>query len=91
MVRTQFCDQITFERIDSPEITLSLSDATAADIRATMPLDERNLILKAAFALRDATRTLTREPLGARIILHKRVPPESGLGGGSSNAATALL
>ena len=28
---------------------------------------------------------------GAEFILHKRIPPESGLAGGSSNAATALL
>lgn len=91
MVRTQFCDQLTFDRTDSPDITLSLSDATSADIRTSLPLDESNLIIKAARALQVATRDSTREPMGACIILHKRVPPESGLGGGSSNAATTLL
>lgn len=91
MVRTEFCDQLTFLRTDSPEITLSLSDATSPDIRASMPLDENNLIVKAALALQVATRNLTGATLGAHIILHKRIPPESGLGGGSSNAATTLL
>ncbi len=91
MVRTQFCDQLTFQPTSSPEVTLSLSDATSADMRASMPLDESNLIVKAARALQFAARDSTRELMGARIILHKRVPPESGLGGGSSNAATALL
>ncbi len=87
MLRTQFCDQLTFQPTQSPELTLSLSDATPADMRSGIPIDETNLILRAARALQNSTGTL----FGAHIILHKRIPPESGLGGGSSNAATTLL
>ena len=87
MVRTQFCDQMTFQQTSSSELTLSLSDATPTDMRSGIPLDETNLILRAARALQQATGTLH----GTHIILHKRIPPESGLGGGSSNAATTLL
>ena len=87
MLRTHFCDQLTFQQTPSSDITLSLSDATAADMPAGIPLDETNLILRAACALQKLCGT----SLGAHIILHKRIPPESGLGGGSSNAATTLI
>ena len=91
MVRTKFCDQITFEPKSSTEITLSPSEATSQEIRAKIPLDAGNLIIKAALALQKTAQDLTQRPCGAHMILHKRVPPESGLGGGSSNAATTLL
>ncbi len=87
MLRTQFCDQLTFQWTSSSELTLAFSDATPADMRSGVPLDERNLILKAAKAM----QMLSGTELGVHIILHKRIPPESGLGGGSSNAATTLL
>lgn len=50
------------------------------------PTDATNLILKAA----DAFRTATGYQGGARFRLEKRIPVGAGLGGGSSNAATAL-
>ena len=87
MLRTQFCDQLTFQQTSSSELTLSLSAATPAGLRSGIPLDETNLILRAARALQKSVGRVC----GAHIILHKRIPPESGLGGGSSNAATALL
>jgi 4-diphosphocytidyl-2-C-methyl-D-erythritol kinase len=45
-----------------------------------------NLVLKAAHLLRTATGC----PLGAEMMLEKRIPAAAGLGGGSSDAATAL-
>jgi 4-diphosphocytidyl-2-C-methyl-D-erythritol kinase len=53
---------------------------------AELPADESNLILRAAQGLRE------RFPVrfGARIHLSKRIPIGGGLGGGSSNAASAL-
>jgi 4-diphosphocytidyl-2-C-methyl-D-erythritol kinase len=52
-----------------------------------IPLDESNLILRAAIAL----RTQYGIQKGASIHLEKVIPVEGGLGGGSSNAAIALL
>lgn len=52
-----------------------------------IPVDGRNLIYRAAIALRE----LYGLRLGASIHLAKRIPAEGGLGGGSSNAAVALL
>lgn len=52
-----------------------------------IPTDERNLIIEAAKALQDASGV----EAGARIQLEKRIPSPGGLGGGSSNAAVALL
>lgn len=54
---------------------------------ASVPTDERNLIVKAAFALQRQFGVKN----GAAIRLEKRIPSPGGLGGGSSNAATTLI
>jgi 4-diphosphocytidyl-2-C-methyl-D-erythritol kinase len=51
-----------------------------------VPLDNSNLILKAAAAFRQKTGWTG----GAKFHLQKNIPMGAGLGGGSSNAATAL-
>ena len=61
-------------------VTLSCSDPV-------LPTDEGNLVYRAAVRLREQTAIST----GARLHLDKHVPYEAGLGGGSSDAATALL
>jgi 4-diphosphocytidyl-2-C-methyl-D-erythritol kinase len=48
---------------------------------------EQDLIVRAAHALRAETG---RDDLGVRVSLEKRLPMGGGLGGGSSDAATAL-
>jgi 4-diphosphocytidyl-2-C-methyl-D-erythritol kinase len=53
-----------------------------------IPVDGRNLIWRAAEALKNQYGLLDK---GASIHLEKRIPAEGGLGGGSSNAAVALL
>jgi 4-diphosphocytidyl-2-C-methyl-D-erythritol kinase len=69
-------DTLTFEQ--SPDIELH----TDMEIPA-----EQNLVYKAAIALRKAAGTTA----GARINLQKEIPSGAGLGGGSSDAAFALI
>lgn len=71
-------DSLTFS--EDPEIALTCSDQSLA-------VDGNNLIVRAAHLLRD--RYQIRK--GARIHLEKCIPSPGGLGGGSSNAAVALI
>ncbi len=64
-----------------PELRLSCSDPA-------LPTDDSNLVIRAAELLR---RRLGRGDEGARLHLDKWIPVEGGLGGGSSDAAGALL
>ncbi len=50
-------------------------------------LPENDLILQAAHALKMHSST----PLGAHIMVSKRIPSQAGMGGGSSDAASTLL
>ncbi|HEX9959959.1 MAG TPA: 4-(cytidine 5'-diphospho)-2-C-methyl-D-erythritol kinase [Pyrinomonadaceae bacterium] len=52
-----------------------------------IPTDERNLIFRAASVLRERFGIKT----GAKVHLEKQIPAPGGLGGGSSDAAVALL
>lgn len=52
-----------------------------------VPTDAGNLVYRAAAALREAAGV----GAGAHIRIEKRIPVAAGLGGGSSNAAAALL
>ncbi|WP_346797522.1 4-(cytidine 5'-diphospho)-2-C-methyl-D-erythritol kinase [Halomonas sp. Bachu 37] len=72
-------DTLTFESRDDSELRLSPAFADVAE--------QDNLIMRAARLLQQATGTR----LGADIQIEKRLPMGGGLGGGSSNAATALL
>ena len=69
-------DVLTFEAADKIEFSCSAAELQTND----------NLVLKAVRALREATG----EKAGARIALEKNIPPATGLGGGSSDAAAAL-
>jgi len=75
-------DTLTF-RIERGPFRLACS-------RDDVPVDERNLVWRAAAALW-ATAGRAGSPAGVSVAIRKRIPPQSGLGGGSANAAAALL
>ncbi|MBF0386623.1 MAG: 4-(cytidine 5'-diphospho)-2-C-methyl-D-erythritol kinase [Candidatus Omnitrophica bacterium] len=80
-----------FERISLAD-GLFFSPAEDSVIQLTctnpaVPCDERNLVYKAAMAIREFTGVAK----GARVHISKNIPVAAGLAGGSSNAATALL
>ena len=67
-----------------------LDDVESLELRTTapgIPTDASNLALRAALALRKAAGV----DRGVRITLDKRIPVAAGLGGGSTDAAAALL
>lgn len=69
--------------------TLRASPAKAISLTCSdpaLPIDESNLVLKAAAAYRAATGWRG----GAELRLEKAIPVGAGLGGGSSNAVAAL-
>lgn len=76
-VRIPWADSVAVEPAE--ELVLTCTDGR-------LPVDERNLVVRAAQALRKVTGTTH----GARIHLEKQIPTGAGLGGGSSDAATTL-
>ncbi|MFQ5702059.1 MAG: 4-(cytidine 5'-diphospho)-2-C-methyl-D-erythritol kinase, partial [Acidobacteriota bacterium] len=72
------CDLLTFEQGSG----LSL----AVEGRYAVACDASNLVMRAAKAMSELC-----PGRGAKITLRKEIPPGSGLGGGSSNAAVTLL
>lgn len=64
-------------------LSLEITGPFAASLRGDA---ENNLVLLAARSLRDAADVSG----GARIVLDKRLPVASGIGGGSADAAAAL-
>lgn len=71
------CDTLSFSFNSSD--TLTCTDAA-------IPTDHNNLVWKAA----NLFRRKTGHAFGIKIHLEKNIPAQSGLGGGSSNAATTL-
>ncbi|WP_253443926.1 4-(cytidine 5'-diphospho)-2-C-methyl-D-erythritol kinase [Halomonas sp. Y3] len=82
--------QTLFQFLDHGD-TLRLSSRSDGELRLTPELPgvaaEENLVLRAARALQQESG----RRLGADIHLEKRLPMGGGLGGGSSDAATALV
>ena len=73
-------DDLHFRIDHNPDIRLFCTDPG-------VPADDTNLIVRAAQLLQGQFKPKS----GATIRLDKKIPPGGGLGGGSSNAAIALL
>lgn len=71
-------DILTFEACDEGVILTSNDQ--------TIPLDERNLVMKAALNLQNQFNIKQ----GVKIHLEKKIPAQAGLAGGSSDAAATL-
>jgi 4-diphosphocytidyl-2-C-methyl-D-erythritol kinase len=73
-----WCDTLHFERRADGQV--SREDLSA-------PLPPEDLIVRAAGALKAASGS----PFGVHVGVHKRIPAQAGMGGGSSDAASTLL
>lgn len=86
--------QTVFQLLDYGD-ELSFTPNTTGELTLTPAIkgvpNEQNLIIKAARLLQNQVQQKTGAQLGAHITLTKRLPMGGGIGGGSSNAATALL
>ncbi|KAI0264226.1 ipk protein [Gloeopeniophorella convolvens] len=86
-----YCDELEITPRDDEQLTLRCERdcaTTLLDDAALAALDgPENLVLRAARSLQATTGTR----LGAVITLRKRIPVGSGLGGGSADAAAALV
>lgn len=75
--------------------TINASDKIIFDCDDQALANADNLIVKAANALKAYAQKHNHsqplKPLGANIYLHKKLPYGGGVGGGSSNCATALI
>jgi 4-diphosphocytidyl-2-C-methyl-D-erythritol kinase len=80
MVAVSLQDSLTFTDDPSGQISLRCSEPT-------LPVGGENLVVMAAERLKASAGSLR----GARIVLEKAIPAESGLAGGSSDAAATLV
>ncbi|MBU6221576.1 MAG: 4-(cytidine 5'-diphospho)-2-C-methyl-D-erythritol kinase [Planctomycetes bacterium] len=93
MVPVTLHDTLALRAIPEPDVRLAvrfggrLARPEAASLRRDVPADESNLVVRAARLL----AAEAGETRGLEINLVKEIPSGAGLGGGSSDAAAALV
>lgn len=85
MQTVDFADRVAVRLGGEPGgIRLRLSDAS-------LPTDARNTAYRAAAAFLAALAQREMEPVGVEIAIHKHIPIQAGLAGGSADAAAVLV
>lgn len=94
MQSLDIADILTFEKLDKPEIIVLLDNPCVGSDGDSplgkVPLDENNLIYKAARLLFDRYIWKRNEKAGVQITLTKNIPIAAGMAGGSSDAAATF-
>jgi len=83
MQSIELFDRLLLEPADDLTLELTLRSG----VSRWLPKDERNDVMRAALLL----QTRCGVQMGAKITLEKFIPTQAGLGGGSADAAAALL
>ena len=79
-------DTLIFEPTDEPGVTLTCKPGRLRQTVCDIPTDEGNIVVRAVEHIRQHYGITA----GCRIRLIKRIPSQAGMGGGSSDAATAI-
>ena len=82
MMSVGIADILTFEKTDAVGIEIVCD-------KEGFPLDDSNIIYKAAKALFD--KYLPGSNAGLRVTVDKNIPSQAGMGGGSADGAAALV
>ena len=88
MQSVDLCDTVTLELDTHQPWQLDCyREVDGCRVREAYPQDERNLAWKAAEAF---CSVYGRRPDGLRMTIHKRIPVQAGMAGGSADAAAVL-
>ena len=81
-------EEVTATKRDDDRVTVSVRNGSPLPLDVEdIPLDSSNLAVKAA----ELMRSLTGQSTGVHLDIVKRVPIAGGMGGGSADAAAALV
>ena len=86
-VPIDYSDTIEFEPGEGNELHLRILKDEHFDAAEIIPEGEANSVCKAVRFMKRYTGT----ELGGQVTLHKRIPSQAGLGGGTSDAAAMVL